>query len=327
MAPSSQSETWVQLTLRAAGLYNLAIAALVLLRPEWILTSLGLPPTPPAGFALELWHALAALTAAMGAGYLLISSNPVKHWQVVLVGFLAKLATGLWVSYDIYLHRLPSSAWLWVVMDDAIWLPPFAIVLRQAHECLLNIRRSVSPDVVRFALRRKTNYGVTVDEISRLSPVLLVFLRHAGCTFCREALADLSSRRGEIERDGTRLVLVHMGSEEHAAGFFRQYGLAEVPRISDPERALYRAFGLPRGSFSDVMGPKVWLRAFQSGVLERHGVGQLVGDGFQMPGVFLVFHGEIVRSYRHQCASDRPDYLALVTGRDYAAPELRDRSV
>ena len=47
---------------------------------------------------------------------------------------------------------------------------------------------------------------------------------------------------------------------------------------------------------------------------------------FQAAGVFLLFHGEIVRSYRHLSASDRPDYLALVTGRDYAAPELRDQS-
>ncbi len=326
MAQTGQTETWARLTVRAAGIYNLAVATLVLLRPEWILSSLGLPPDPPAGFALELWHAFAALTAAMGAGYLLIASNPARHWQVILIGFLAKLATGLWVSYDIYLHRLPEPAWLWVALDDALWLPPFAIILREAHESILNVRRAVAPDVLKFALRRKTNYGVTIDEISRISPVLLVFLRHAGCTFCREALADLAEQRAEIERDGTRLVLVHMGCEEHGASFFRRYGLDEVPRISDPERALYRAFGLPRGSLGDVLGPKVWLRAFQAGVLGRHGAGQLVGDGFQMPGVFLLFHGEIVRSYRHQSASDRPDYMTLVTGRDYSAPELRDQS-
>lgn len=326
MAQNGQSAVWAGWALRVAGVYNIAVATLAILRSDWILLTLGLPANPPTGLALELWHALAAATAAMGLGYLLIASNPFKHWHVVLIGFLAKLATGIWVAADILLHRLSPSAWLWVAFDDAIWIVPFGLILNAAYESILNVRRTVAPEVLRFALRRKTQYGVSLDEISRLSPVLLVFLRHSGCTFCREALSDLAAARPRIEKDGTRLVLVHMGTEEQASRFFSRYGLAEVPHISDPERALYRAFGLPRGSFGDLLGPKVWLRAFQAGILGRHGVGRLVGDGFQMPGVFLLFHGEIVRSYRHQRASDRPDYLALVTGRDYAAPELRDQS-
>jgi hypothetical protein len=36
-----------------------------------------------------------------------------------------------------------------------------------------------------------------------------------------------------------------------------------------------------------------------------------------MPGVFLLFHGETLKSYRHQSAADRPDYLAMV--RDLSA--------
>jgi hypothetical protein len=47
-----------------------------------------------------------------------------------------------------------------------------------------------------------------------------------------------------------------------------------------------------------------------------------MGDGFQMPGVFLLYHSEIIRSYRHQSAADRPDYMAIVTGKHYAQPEL-----
>jgi hypothetical protein len=35
------------------------------------------------------------------------------------------------------------------------------------------------------------------------------------------------------------------------------------------------------------------------------------GDIFQMPGVFLVYHGHVVRSFLHRNASDRPDFLRL----------------
>lgn len=40
--------------------------------------------------------------------------------------------------------------------------------------------------------------------------------------------------------------------------------------------------------------------------------GLLKGDGFQMPGVFLLYHGTVLRSYRHQSAADRPNYSQLV---------------
>jgi hypothetical protein len=83
--------------------------------------------------------------------------------------------------------------------------------------------------------------------------------------------------------------------------------------VSDPQRSLYRAFGLRRGSLTEVFGPKVWWRGFEAGILGRHRVGRLEGDGFQMPGVFLIYHGEVIRSYRHQSAADRPDYVRLVT--------------
>jgi peroxiredoxin len=212
--------------------------------------------------------------------------------------------------------------WWGVVANDLIWVPPFAAILYLAHDRLLNQKRFIAPEVVRMALRARTQHEVTIDELTRLSPVLLVFLRHAGCTFCREALADLAAMREEIEKSGTRLVLVHMGTEEHARGFFAKYGLSEVPRVSDRGRALYRAFGLRRGGLADLFGPKVLVRGFEAGILRRHGVGKLVGDGFQMPGVFLIYHSEIIRSYRHQSAADRPDYMAIVTGKHYAQPEL-----
>jgi len=114
-----------------------------------------------------------------------------------------------------------------------------------------------------------------------------------------------------------------MSPEKDADAIFSKYGLGDVARVSDPGCAIYRAFGLSRGSLGDVFGPKVWWRGFQAGVLHRHGLGALQGDGFQMPGVFLLFHGEVVRSYRHQSAADRPDYRALVSGREYTSPELR----
>jgi peroxiredoxin len=156
----------------------------------------------------------------------------------------------------------------------------------------------------------RTTTGATVAALSEDRPVLLVFLRHAGCTFCREAMADLAARRGIIEARGTTVVLVHMGAAAEFARFAGEYGLDDLPAVSDPERQLYRALGLRRGRWSQLLGPTVWWRGFQAWK-SGHAVGSPAGDVMQMPGTFLVFHGRVIRRFLHTTASDRPDYAGL----------------
>ncbi|MDX2287047.1 MAG: SelL-related redox protein [Bacteroidia bacterium] len=157
----------------------------------------------------------------------------------------------------------------------------------------------------------RDQHGRDPDTLSRQSPVLLVFLRHFGCTFCREALADLAARRAQLEASGVQLCLAHQSDRVRAGQVLARYGLAEVPHISDPERKLYEAFELRRGRVGQVLGWRSWLRGAMAGVLNGHGIGWLEGDGFQMPGAFLLYQGQILRAFRHAHAADRPDYLAL----------------
>lgn len=308
---------WMTWALGAAGISSLAWGVALLGWPARVATLMGLPSgnqkmLGPAGL----------LAAVIGLGFLLALSDPFRHWPVALMGFVAKAGLFCGVAWEVARGEMPDQVMQVEVLNDLVWLGPLGVILIAARSSLAGRRRMANPEILRMALNRKTNYGVTLDELSRMSPVLLVFLRHAGCTFCREALADLAVRRKEIERTGTRLVLVHMGSERQGSSFFGRYGLGEVPQISDPRKNLYRAFGLPRASFGDLVGPKVWLRGFQAAVLGSHGIGRPVGDGFQMPGVFLLYQGEVLRSYRHQSPADRPDYLALATGAGQTQSEI-----
>jgi hypothetical protein len=127
-------------------------------------------------------------------------------------------------------------------------------------------------------------------------------------------LADLQARRARIEALGTGLVLVHMLSDEIARTTFAKYGLDDLPRMSDPGKRLYAAFDLKRGTLSQLLGPRNWLRGFQAVVSNRMmiPVGLPQGaDTLQMPGAFLVHDGAIVKAFRHESASDRPDYADL----------------
>jgi peroxiredoxin len=167
--------------------------------------------------------------------------------------------------------------------------------------------KGIDPAVLDAA---RTQTDQSLAELSRQQPQLVVFLRHAGCTFCRQALADLARNRKEIAAGGTGIVLVHMEADAAAATLFAGYGLEDLPRISDPERRLYHAVGLARGSMSQVAGPDVWLPGLAS-LLTGHLPGIPTSDVFQMPGAFLIQNGKILRAYRNKTSAERPDYCAL----------------
>ena len=159
----------------------------------------------------------------------------------------------------------------------------------------------------------KAESGSTLLALAEASPVLLVFLRHFGCSFCRQTISQIGELRPELEARGVRPVFVHLGTPSIAQAHFSYYGLGEVERIHDPQAALYRhaLFGLGRTRvLSHFFRPKV-IAGWLSGALFRHGIGKIQGDGEQMPGVFFMRGPQIVRRFVHKTIADQPDYLAL----------------
>lgn len=157
-----------------------------------------------------------------------------------------------------------------------------------------------------------TQHDISLLQLSEESPVLLIFLRHFGCTFCREALSDIAKQYEAIEKMGFRIIFVHMSDNKLAERYFNRYNLPGVDHISDPICQYYAIFGLTKGTFTQLFGLKSWVRGFQAGVLDGHLVGTQIGDGFQMPGVFVINKGKIQESFIHEDSSDRPDYHSLL---------------
>ncbi|MDZ7877331.1 MAG: peroxiredoxin-like family protein [Saprospiraceae bacterium] len=151
-----------------------------------------------------------------------------------------------------------------------------------------------------------------VLSLSNQQPTMLVFLRHFGCQFCREAMDDLSKLYPKLVKKNTGLILVHMSENDVAEEYFRKFNLSGVRHISDPDCRFYTAFGLVKGSFTQLFGLQSWIRGFT--VQAKYGteIGKHLGDSFQMPGAFVVFDGEIRDSYIHKIASDRPDYNKML---------------
>ena len=157
-----------------------------------------------------------------------------------------------------------------------------------------------------------TQTGQNLLGLSNEKPIMLIFLRHFGCQFCRQAMDELSNKRKELAETGTELIFVHMAENEVAECYFKKYNLAGVQHISDPDCRFYAAFGLLKGSFTQLFGLQTWIRGFSSSSKYGNEMGKHLGDNFQMPGAFVLFEGQIKDGHIHKMASDRPDYDKLL---------------
>jgi peroxiredoxin len=172
--------------------------------------------------------------------------------------------------------------------------------------------RDVAPDLVTVLGRTRTESGRTLLELVDERPVLLVFLRHFGCAFCRQAIDDVSKVRGKLAERGVQVVFVHLGSPGRAKPYFDYYGLTDVERVSDPDGSLYRepAFALARVSLVQLFRPAVWI-GWLKGAMFKYRIGLLKEDIQRMPGVFFLRDRAIANVFRHRTIADRPDYLGL----------------
>jgi peroxiredoxin len=156
--------------------------------------------------------------------------------------------------------------------------------------------------------------GEDLSALSQNQPILLVFLRHFGCTFCREAVSELEKLRQQIESLGTRLSLVHLSNEERAKKYFAPHHLEDIPRFADPDGRLYEQFGLVHAKWHQYLNPRSIARMFAAWS-HGHWLGAPEGDVQRMPGAFLIHRATILKSFRHKLVSDRPDYLSLASPR------------
>lgn len=250
----------------------------------------------------------------LSLGYGLAGKMPLQYWGFILLGFCLKAGAGVVTFVAIGTGYLPQDFWFFPLLNDLMWLLPFGLALHaiyKRHPAHQVDWQDAAIEVPAAVSAFSDQHGRNLKTLQEEQRVLLVFLRHFGCTFCRETMADLARDWGDLKAKGIMPVVVHQSLPERADEFFAHFGLEDMARISDPERRLYQTFDLGRGNVAQMFGWKSWLRGVRAGVWDGHWVGREEGDGWQMPGVFLLFEGWIEQVFLHQTAADRPDYQLL----------------
>ena len=154
--------------------------------------------------------------------------------------------------------------------------------------------------------------GTNLWDFGLRRKLLLVFVRHAGCTFCRETLVELKRKLPSLQKQAVTPVVIHLGTTTDGERMLARAGLLGTLLVSNPNAELYRAYELKRGRMSQLLSLRVWWRGFQSAILKGYGFGSFVGDGFQLGGAFLVENGRILKSFPAKDAADKVPFECLL---------------
>ena len=153
-------------------------------------------------------------------------------------------------------------------------------------------------------------HGKSLLQHSQEKPLLLILLRHVGCTFCRRTLHELSNSLLEIRACGYQAGIVHMDSDETMHEQLEFYNLNTLPRFHDADKKLYKHLGLGRSSIRKIFTKELWATGQEQ--LKQYGASWPQSDPMQLPGAFLIENGEVVASETTLSTEEQPDFLALL---------------
>lgn len=163
---------------------------------------------------------------------------------------------------------------------------------------------SVVNDLAQLSLPDDDGVPIRLRDLWSERPVVLVFVRHFGCVFCREQVNQLKKHLPEIRSRGAELVVIGNGDERYARAFREDLAL-DVPILIDHDLAAYRAAGLRRdiGATLSMQVVKNAWRALKSGYRQR----EVQGDPWQQGGVLVIAPGDrLLFSHVSRVAGDHP---------------------
>jgi hypothetical protein len=114
--------------LVVAGAYNLLWGAATVLFPNWLfrLTGMEAPNYP------FIWQCVGMIVGVYGIGYLAAATDPVRHWPIVLVGFLGKVFGPIGYLLGVVRGEVPPAFGVTLPTNDLVWWVPFALILLHA---------------------------------------------------------------------------------------------------------------------------------------------------------------------------------------------------
>ncbi len=164
----------------------------------------------------------------------------------------------------------------------------------------LLLRPNIGDTIAAYALENIQGHTVHLPDPDGRR-VHLQFRRCAGCPVCNRHLRAFAKRADEIVAAGIREVVVFHSSVKE----MRTYQDAlPFDAVADPEKILYRAFGVEASPIS-LLNPKAW-GAIAAGVVSVRPATLAEGGKFGLPADFLIApDGRLLAAHYGEHADDQ----------------------
>lgn len=120
---------FMKLTLKLAAVYNLLWGAWVVFFPQHFFTLVGMEAINHP----MVWQGMGMVIGVYGLGYWWASSDPIRHWPIVAVGFLGKIFGPIGFVVNYLNGDAPGAFGYMLITNDLIWWMPFFIILKNAY--------------------------------------------------------------------------------------------------------------------------------------------------------------------------------------------------
>jgi peroxiredoxin len=164
-------------------------------------------------------------------------------------------------------------------------------------------------DLANIELLNHKGRPVFFGDLWREQPAVIAFVRHFGCLFCFEQVAEMVEVSAEIRRWGGRFCVVGNGTPLHARVFMDEARL-EADVFTDPARLVYAGLEMRHGVFT-TWNPTTTQharRAYARGFRQRG----VRGDRWQQGGALVVAtDGSVAFLQRFAVAGERTDLADL----------------
>ncbi len=79
----------------------------------------------------ELWQCVGMIVGVYGLGYWIAASDPIRHFPIVLVGFIGKIFGPIGFAQALWSGRFTPGFGLNILFNDLIWWIPFFLILKE----------------------------------------------------------------------------------------------------------------------------------------------------------------------------------------------------
>ena len=168
--------------------------------------------------------------------------------------------------------------------------------------------RKVSPALASATVLSRSGEPVVFEKLYQGNTTLVVFVRHFGCKFCRERIAQLGATTSALDALGVKTCVVGNGTPLMAESFAEDLNLT-IPLYTDPSRKTYALAGMNRKFGLGVASIGHALRSWRSG----HRQGAVAGDVWQQGGLLAITpDGTVLESHEDEGAGDYIDLDGIV---------------